>query len=559
MKSFFPSIFSLVLIFICSMSWGQQLAFPGAEGYGKHTKGGRGGQVIEVTNLNDSGEGSLRAAISASGRRTVVFRVSGTITLNSRLEIKNPYITIAGQTAPGDGICIRKYPLVISTDNVIVRYLRLRLGDESGGEDDALSARGYKNIILDHLSASWSQDETMSVYWCDSTTIQWCLISESLYLSNHSKGSHGYGGIWGGPNATYHHNLFAHHSSRNPRFASGCGETDFRNNVLYNWSQSTYGAEKDGGSSSPASNSFVNIVANYYKPGPATTSSSARRRIVQPSSRNHLADYGQWYVEDNYVYDNESVTNDNWAGGVQPDDNTAEVLSAIRSTAPLPHIPINQETAEEAYISVMNQVGAVLPRRDTVDKRIIYEVVNQTALYGTSTYASEKGLRSPSGIIDSQTEVGSWPELKSIEAPVDSDHDGMPDDWEDEKGLDKNDAEDRNGDADNNGYTNLEEYLNDLVVIGNDGIAPIDTTETEVPLRIVSEHGQPVLYPNPATTTLHVRNHISGHKVEIMSLGGQVMISSKEALIDVSGLRAGMYLVRVESRNTSVIQKLVKR
>lgn len=227
----FPLTLQVFLLFF-STSRSQQLAFPTAEGYGKYAKGGRGGVVNEVTNLNDSGEGSLRSAVEASGARTVVFRVSGTINLNSDLDIKNPNITIAGQTAPGDGICIKNYPLMIEADHVIIRYLRVRFGDESGEDSDAVSSRYTSNIILDHISASWSVDETMSVYHCDSITIQWCIISESMFNSNHTKGSHGFGGIWGSNHSTYHHNLLAHHASRNPRMASGAGYTDYRNNGL---------------------------------------------------------------------------------------------------------------------------------------------------------------------------------------------------------------------------------------------------------------------------------------------------------------------------------------
>ena len=254
-------------------AFGQEplLAFPTAEGYGKYTVGGRGGKVYEVTNLNDSGEGSLREAINASGPRTVVFRVSGTIDLKSALKIKNPYITIAGQTAPGQGICIKRYPLNIDADEVIIRHIRVRLGDETGDEADAIGCRYHKNFILDHVSASWSIDETMSIYHCENVTIQWCMITESLYNSNHSKGAHGFGGIWGSNHSTYHHNLIAHHSSRNPRWASGAGYNDYRNNVIYNWGyNSCYGGEKVQVGSENTYNFFeVNMVSNYYKPGPA--------------------------------------------------------------------------------------------------------------------------------------------------------------------------------------------------------------------------------------------------------------------------------------------------
>lgn len=271
---------------------GGVLAFPTAEGYGKYTIGGRGGKVYEVTNLNDSGEGSLRAAIEAKGPRTVVFRVSGTIDLKSALNIRNPYITIAGQTAPGDGICIKRYPLNISADEVIIRYIRIRLGDESTRSDDAISARYRKNIILDHISASWSIDETMSIYHCENVTIQWCMITESLSQSNHTKGSHGFGGIWGSNYSTYHHNLLAHHSSRNPRWASGGGFNDYRNNVLYNWGyNSSYGGEKHQVGNPKFSDITVNFVNNYYKPGPATDKGKVSYRIVNPGSRGE-GDYG---------------------------------------------------------------------------------------------------------------------------------------------------------------------------------------------------------------------------------------------------------------------------
>ena len=239
----FLTVFLLLLFLRLEFLHAQTRAFPGAEGAGRNTGGGRGGAVYEVTNLDDDGPGSLRTAVKAYGPRTVVFRVSGTIRLESELKIKNGYITIAGQTAPGDGICIRDYPVSIEAIEVVIRYLRFRLGDVRGevlGEDsDSIGGRYLRKIILDHCSASWSMDETMSFYGIDSLTIQWCLLSESLYFSKHPKGAHGYGGIWGGRNASFHHNLFAHHSSRTPRFAGGetapCVNVDFRNNVIYNW------------------------------------------------------------------------------------------------------------------------------------------------------------------------------------------------------------------------------------------------------------------------------------------------------------------------------------
>lgn len=469
----------VISMFFGLSNYAQQIAFPTAEGWGKYTVGGRGGEVIEVTNLNDNGPGSLRAAVEASGPRTVVFRVSGTIELESDLSIRNPYITIAGQTAPGEGICIRKYPIMIRADEIILRYLRVRLGDESGNDTDAISGRYFKNIIVDHVSASWSVDETVSIYHCNNITVQWCLISESMYNSNHVKGHHGFGGIWGGPNSTYHHNLIAHHSSRNPRFASGSGNTDFRNNVIYNWGyQSVYGGEKV--QNETYNYSSINMVANYYKPGPGTLSGALKYRIVEPSSRNDPSDNGEWYVADNYVFGNPTVTADNWNGGVQS-------TKYIKLTEPAQFIPINQQTAEDAYQSVLADVGASLPRRDTIDNRIIHEVTTGTATYGTGSYNVDNGLGSKvTGIIDTQRDVGGWPELKSGPALDDRDHDGMPDSWELDQGLDPDDPEDRNliGEG---GYTNLENYLNGIAEFPAFLIAPsniaaklIDFTKVEV-------------------------------------------------------------------------------
>ena len=453
-------LITIVSILYIANSRAQQLAFPAAEGYGKYTKGGRGGSVYEVTNLNDNGEGSLRAAVEASEPRTVVFRVSGTITLESPLTIKHPYITIAGQTAPGDGICIRRYPIKIEADQVIIRYLRVRLGDESGGNDDAVSSRFTKHIILDHISASWSIDECMSIYLCDSITVQWCIISESLDNSNHVKGSHGYGGIWGSNYSTYHHNLFAHHTSRNPRMASGSGFTDYRNNVIYNWGfQNLYGGEKLQVGGNKVNFSDFNIVANYYKPGPATQPGEVMYRIANPSVRGKK-DYGMWYIAENTVEGNKEVSADNWSGGVQ----TELSLKKIRLERPWPAMSINQQTAEGAYKMVLDNAGAVLPKRDIIDERIIREVMGGYATYEGKSYKNEFQVADASincGIIDTQDDVGGWPVLNSEPAPKDTDHDGMPDSWEDDNNLDKHNPDDRNT-IGTDGYTMLEKYLNTI-------------------------------------------------------------------------------------------------
>ncbi len=446
-------------------------AFPGAEGYGAATPGGRGGQVYLVTNLNDSGPGSLREGVEAKGPRIVVFRVSGNIELKKSISIRNPYITIAGQTAPGDGICLKGYPLGISTNDVIVRYLRVRYGDISGDAGDAISSRGTKNIILDHVSASWSVDEAVSIYHCENVTVQWCLISESLFGSVHPKGPHGFGGIWGSNYSTYHHNLLAHHSSRNPRFASGCGYTDYRNNVVYNWGyNSAYGGEKQQRGSETLNFTTVNMVANYYKPGPATIPGEVAHRIVNPAVG------GKWYVADNVVFGNAAVTTDNWAGGVQPRGGSDQ-LTALKLDKPWDSMPIKRQTAEEAYQSVLKHAGASLPKRDSIDTRIIEETRTGTATYEGATYKTKCKVADPSqkcGIIDSQKDVGGWPELRSAPAPIDIDSDGMPDEWEVKYGLAPKDPTDNALDKDGDGYTNIEEYLN-----GTDPTVFIGYTEPE--------------------------------------------------------------------------------
>ncbi|MFH1214049.1 MAG: pectate lyase [Candidatus Neomarinimicrobiota bacterium] len=438
-------LFILIAIFIiCSngTAFSQQLAFPTAEGFGKYTSGGRGGQVIAVTNLNDYGPGSLRAAIKTKGTRTVVFRISGTIALKSELIIKNSDLTIAGQTAPGDGICLRNYPLIIDADNVIIRFIRARLGDECAVEGDAISVIFQKNIMLDHCSFSWGTDEVASIRDNINSTMQWCLISESLNHSVHHKGDHGYGGIWGGMGATFHHNLIAHNASRNPRFNGSrynkkpqAEIVDFRNNVIYNWGfNSVYGGE--GG--------HQNIIANYYKSGPA---SECKDRIVDPWDST-----GQWYVADNFVYGFPSATADNWADGVQ-----GKFRKYGRVDTPFQAVPVVTHPAEIAYELVLAECGAIFPKRDPVDARIIQEVRSGTATYGGITGATN-------GIIDSQKSVGGWPTLYSSPAKKDADQDGMADDWELAHNLNPADPRDRNDDFNGDGYTNLEKYLNSLIV-----------------------------------------------------------------------------------------------
>lgn len=420
----------------------QTLAFPGAEGYGKYTTGGRGGEVIYVSNLNDSGPGSLRSAVEKEGPRIVVFSTSGNIQLKSPLVITSGDLTIAGQTAPGQGITIRDYPVQLDADNIIIRYMRFRLGDIHKVQGDALSGMGIENVIIDHCSMSWGIDEVASFYRNNNFTLQWSIISESLKNSFHEKGAHGYGGIWGGDRATFHHNLLAHHSSRNPRLADSDPydsptnrKLDYYNNVIYNWEfNSMYGGEKGE----------QNIVNNYYKAGPGTDDDISGR-IVNPSEP-----YGSFYVKGNYVHNHPEVSENNWNGGVQ-----TRYPAQAKAKTPFAFQPDNLQTAKQAYSSVMEHAGASF-FRDEIDSRIIEETRTGTA----SFRGSKSGLP---GIIDSQKDVGGWPELKAKEAPLDTDQDGMPDNWEVEKNLNPEDPSDSNLHTLHKGYTNVEVYLNGLV------------------------------------------------------------------------------------------------
>ena len=432
-------------------------AFPGAEGFGAKATGGRGGRVITVTNVNDSGPGSLREAIDEKGPRTVVFRVSGNIPLKSSLRLRNGDLTIAGQTAPGDGICLQNYSLDLSgASNVIIRYLRVRPGDSSGRGLDAVGGSSGENFIIDHCSMSWSVDECVSIYSAARNfTVQWCLISESLYQSVHVKGHHGFGGIWGGQGASWHHNLLAHHSSRNPRIVGksvGGQLADVRNNVIYNWGyNSTYGGDGDV---------RVNLVNNYYKPGPATRE-NVRARVANPSEGEQP---NNWWIAGNFMVGSPEVTADNWRGVHLSGDLAVE---DIRADKPFEAAPVTTQSAPEAYELFFKQAGATLPRRDSLDTRIVEETRTGTAHFG-GKYGEGKG------IIDSPATVGGWPELKTLPAPAESDGDGMPDEWEVKYGLNSHDASDGSKDKDGDGYTNVEEYLN-----GTDPTVFVDYTRPE--------------------------------------------------------------------------------
>lgn len=438
------------------------LAFPGAEGWGKYTTGGRGGKVLIVSNLNDDGPGSLRNAIKTKGPRIIVFSISGTIHLASALTITSD-VTIAGQTAPGDGICLADYLVNLKGNNIIVRYMRFRMGDKNqnkgmtdgAGSDDAFGGTRVNRLIIDHCSISWSTDEVCSVYAGDSTTLQWNLISEPLNYSYHFEEGdkdferHGFGGIWGGRHASFHHNLFAHCNNRTPRFdgnrnISSTENADFRNNVIYNWgSNNVYAGE--GGN--------YNVMNNYYKWGPST-GKNAKERILNPYKKVPSLPYGKFYLDGNYVDGSPAVTASNWLGVVMNEGTAADtVLSKVIS--PFPAEAMATQPAAEAYALVLQNAGAILPRRDTLDQRIINNVKTRTG----RLIDVQGGY--PHGTPYSET-ILAWPALLAAPAPKDSDGDGMPDAWETKNGINPADAGDASGYKLDHAYTNIEVYINSL-------------------------------------------------------------------------------------------------
>lgn len=409
-------------------------AFPGAEGFGSQTPGGRGGKVIAVTNLNDSGPGSFRAACETEGPRIIVFRVTGIIDLKSPIRITKPYVTIAGQSAPGEGICLRGFNIDVRTTDVIMRYLRSRPGDIEGKEVDAIDvSSGSSNVIIDHCSASWSVDEGLSPSGSISNvTVQWCIIAEGLNRSVHHKGSHGFGSLVraiGG--VSLHHNLWAHNNGRNPRLGDNYQRPpyptfDVRNNVIYNYGDICSGMTGD--------NLNANYVANYIRPG--TNSNRSRGVIVFTDTAD-----ARYYVADNFVEGKADMNEDNGKLFDRTEIKGKKVVT--RTDKPFATPEIKTTSAEIAFKEVLKDVGATRPKRDSVDERIVRSVQERT---GT--------------IIDSEKQVGGWPEYKTAPAPEDSDGDGMPDQWEKEHHLNPADPSDANVDSDGDGYTNVEEYLN---------------------------------------------------------------------------------------------------
>ena len=475
------------------------LAFPTARGFGKYVTGGRGCKVVEVTNLEDDpknpSEGSLRWALTVAGKEnaTIVFRVSGVIKIQPnaqkvrdlRANLKN--VTIAGQTAPGEGILIRGGKMNFGgSDNLIIRNLRFRIGDideadlAKATDSRFIKGAGFglenaKNVIIDHCCFGWSGEENMTMYDNHFTTVQWCIVHEGLYDAGHQKGARSYANQWGGSPATYHHNLLAHNYNRSSRLNGASSTTEDRNvfmeyfnNVNYNWGKknSCYGGENEAGT---YSSHECNFVGNYYKPGPSTPSGSYFMELSAARSGKTLnPNPSRWYFADNVMEGSSSATSDNWSA---IHNNTSYSVAGMKSETlvyPSPEVTrldkcsfdgydlyrTPTESAEEAYQHVLDRAGTI--NRDQTELRIVNEVRNKQAQYKGTTL-------NKAGFIDSPDDAEGWPTYAAATPVVDNDHDGMADDWEVAHGLNPADPEDGKHVASAEGYTALEVYLNSLM------------------------------------------------------------------------------------------------
>ncbi len=456
-------------------------AFPGAQGGGMYSFGGRGGKVFVVTNLNDSGPGSLREACEAGGPRIIVFNVAGIIRLNAPISVRAPYVTIVGNTAPGDGVCVAGNTFELNTHDVVIRYLRFRRGKtEAADRDDSLGGNPVGNIIIDHVSTSWSLDENLSMYRhmyqptnggpalklpTVNIAIQNCISSESLNIFHHAFGS-----TIGGLNSTFHHNLWACNTGRNPSVGM-YGDFTFVNNVLFNYRHRTV----DGGDHM----SLYNIINNYFKPGPGTPQNEVAYRLLKPESERSktvVDHFGKAYVNGNVVEGYDRVTKDNWDGGVQPDvksEPLTNALAKIRVNEPFKHAPLEISSAKDAYVYVLANVGATLPRRDPVDERILKEVrtgvippmtiakgsQEKAKFYGyAQKWTDELAEYVTKGFVTDPSEVGGWPDYKG-EPIKDLCADGIPLSWKNKFHLDVKDDSLAQKDLQGDGYTVIEKFL----------------------------------------------------------------------------------------------------
>ena len=541
-------------------------AFPGAEGFGRYITGGRGGTVYHVTTLEDNNSvGSFRYAVTRSGKRIIVFDVSGTIQLKSTLQLKNGNVTIAGQTAPGDGICIAGYPFQIKANNVIIRYMRFRVGSSNvtvSGADgwDGLGALDQNKIMVDHCSVSWSIDECCSFSGCSDVTLQWSLVSQSLVNAGHNKGAHGYGGNWGGSGASYHHNLLAHHGSRTPRLGprpttQTDERMDMRNNVIYNFGgNGCYGGEGMN----------VNIVNNYYKPGPGSPTGDKGKRIAGIGIRTldyctnddgtpnayypMLRIWGKYFVEGNVNSQYGDVTEDNWTYGMynQIDAGgndgtyTAVTKDTIKLDAPIENIPVTMHTAQNAYDKVLKYVGASI-KRDALDEIMISDTRDGKASF--------TGTGNGSGFINTENDVKyadgttGLPTLTGTAAPTDTDQDGMPDAWETANGLNPNNKSDGTlYTLDTKGfYTNVEVYINSLVedMVKDQNAEAIISTDEYYPMY-KDENGVVYNDPNRKTYTYILADANSTYSNKTYTYSDDMETNGDESILSMSFVKSGM-------------------
>jgi len=554
-----------VLILLTSGLPAQQTpAFPTAEGYGMYAKGGRGGQVVAVTNTQDylatetPIEGSLRWALAQYPNEplTVVFLTSGVITLKSDLRVKRNNFTIAGQTAPGDGIAIRGGKVNFGgSTHLIVRHLRMRIGlrgDTAFIAGGSIGIENASNFIIDHCTFGWSGEENMTLYDNTLSTVQWCILHEGLYDAGHLKGARSYGSQWGGQTATYHHNLLAHNYNRTPRF-NGARSNDARvlmdyiNNVNYNWGKanSAYGGDIEGGTIYVPRTHRVNMINNYYKPGPARPGTSSSFFVQSSFSGAQKTDQiALWHMVGNVMEGsaNTAKNTDNYLGL----DASAYVGKGISATAlrsdtifPTPY-PVNTETALEAYESVLAKAGAF--PRDTVDRRIVNEVRTGTAS-GKGTSSNNPFLDQAKGIIDAPASVGGYPEYTTYNTITDADNDGMDDAWETANGLNPADASDRNL-VTLSGYTALEVYLNSLV--GETIELKFATAVPEMEIKGLK------LFPTVGPGTLTLSSSEPLAYAEVISINGASLKSFGLNGATSSQLgyhQAGSYLLKIRSES----------
>lgn len=581
-------ILSAFLIVFTACIFAQTPAFPSAEGYGKFAKGGRGGQVVFVENLDDYiAYNNMEAAIPGSFRwalsqypgepLTVIFRVSGTIKLkpyivNSKnlndIRSSRSNLTIAGQTAPGEGICIRNSKINLGgSSDLIIRNMRFRIGENAedgtfipGG---AIGCENATNIIFDHCIFGWSGEENITMYDNKFTTVQWSVMHEGLYDDGHGKGNRGYGGQLGGTSATLHHNLFAHNQSRSPRLNGARTDNEIRvfieyiNNVNYNWgsTEGAYGGDVNTGSLRSHTSNFV---GNYYKPGPAT--SSTKRFFT-----NYIvngANLPKWYFTGNFMADNSVMTTDNWNGFSTKWSGTAGTSLPTKTqlfseTLLLPpqditynaawigyeKYKINIESAESAYQSVLAKVGTI--NRDSVERRIIREVKT-----GTATFSASLGKL---GIIDKSFNAEGYLDYPAAIAPIDSDNDGMADDWELANGLNPSDSSDRNLTT-VDGYTALEVYLNSLMgeTIEHNFVSGVKQLST---LNIT-------VHPTITKSLLTISSDEQLQSATVYSTTGkQLMVFplSNNKIINTAQLAQGMYFLKVQNEKGEYQQfKIIK-